>query len=153
MNRNKQKRLSALRRILQEKSVPNQDAIKKHLLREGISVSQATLSRDLKGMGGFRKTMDGGRLAYTLPGPEDTIRVKESLGMAVREYMTDMVIVGNFMVIKTTPGNASSLCIILDNIAWKEIVGTIAGDDTILIIAQTDSDIKKVAERLGSLRF
>ena len=153
MNRNRQKRLATLRRILQEQSLPNQDAIKKHLLGEGISVSQATLSRDLKEMGGFRKTMDGGRLAYALPGPEDTIRAKESLGMAVREYMTDMVIVDNFLVVKTTPGNASSLCIILDNIAWKEIVGTIAGDDTILIIAQTDSDIKKVAERLGSLRF
>ncbi len=153
MKKNKQKRLSLLRRILQEEKAPNQDTFKQLLLNEGIAVSQATLSRDLKELGGYRRAVDGERFTYALPRPEDSIRALEALGRAMREYVTEMIIVGNFLVIRTTPGNASSLCISLDNVAWKEIAGTVAGDDTILVIARTDEDMKKAAERLEQLRM
>ena len=152
MKRNKHSRLASLRRILKEESVPNQQALIGRLAREGFSVSQATLSRDLKELGGFRRATNTGDFAYTLPGPEETVCSEDALGRAAREFITDMVLVGNFLVIRTLPGNAQSLCVILDQVNMDEVVGTIAGDDTILVIARSDKDMKRVSEILDRLR-
>ena len=56
--------------------------------------------------------------------------------------------IGNFMIVKTKAGNARDLCLVLDRQNWKEIVGTIAGDDTILVIARTSSDIRVITEKI-----
>jgi transcriptional regulator of arginine metabolism len=84
-----------------------------------------------------------------LGGGERGERALGEIGRAIRSFSVEYEPVGNFLVIKTTPGNAPAFCVVLDRQRWPEIVGTIAGDDTILVIARTGADIVSVVEKLS----
>ena len=152
VKKKKHDRIAVIRRILEEELIPNQEALRDRLEEKGFSVSQSTLSRDLKYIGGFRAAVNNGKLAYTLPKAKNSVRSEDALGRAVQEFLTEMVPVGNFIVLRTFPGNAQSLCVVLDAAGMKEIAGTIAGDDTILVIAHTNDDIQKVYVRLNRMK-
>ena len=141
----KNQRQTAIQKILTDSIGSSQEKIKADLEHMGIIASQSTLSRDLREMGAVKIPVDGGGTVYRLGGHYKL----DEIGNAMKAFTIRYETVGNFLVIRTAPGNAPGLCAVLDRQSWSEIVGTIAGDDTILVIARSENDIKTVVKNLN----
>ena len=148
----KHRRLDAIRELLANTPVPNQDELRRKLRRSGFRVTQATLSRDIhelrlfKGPGGYSLPRTHGANGAAAPvddAPPALAEMVESFGMRVRQAM-------NQVVVGTTMGGAQPLAAALDRAAWPEVVGTIAGDDTVLVICP---DARRAGEIEARLRI
>ncbi len=145
-------RLAVIRDILGSRGGSTQEEIRAHLRGRGIAVSQATLSRDLRELGAVKAPGNNGRMAYRLvPSPPKESQ-PGSIAWAMSEFGLGSERVGNLLVLRTTPGNARDLCLVLDAQEWREIAGTLAGDDTILIIGRSAAGISHVERRLLDVR-
>ena len=144
----KRKRHEAIRAIIDSLDGSTQEEIKTRLKKQGIAASQSTLSRDLRELGAVKVPVNGEKSVYRLGDSERAAYVAGGIGQAAADFGIECEDIGNFLVIKTKPGNASDFCLVLDRQNWKEIAGTIAGDDTILVIAKTSSDIKTIMEKM-----
>jgi len=130
--------------LVQQETVANQEQLRKLLLRQGFDVTQATLSRDINELS-LVKTHAG----YSIRrGEAQAEPAYHSAGRLVREFVVEVREAQNLLVVKTATGSAQPVAAVLDAEGWPEIVGTVAGDDTILVISQN----KKNAHRV-SLRF
>ena len=115
--------------LLHEEPVETQDELRRRLARRGIRVTQATVSRDIEELG-LVKT----RLGYRLPeSAGHAAPAQPTLQIILKEFLRDALPVANLVVLKTRPGNAHSVAAALDADEWPEIVGTVAGDDTIFV--------------------
>ncbi len=127
-------RLAAIRRIIAETTVDSQERLTTLLRREGYAVTQATLSRDLKRLGiGKAPRADGG---YTYVSSETEVR-PGSDATYVQDFMRGFLSLefsGSLGLMRTLPGHASSVASALDNLRIREVLGTIAGDDTLLVV-------------------
>jgi transcriptional regulator of arginine metabolism len=139
----KVKRLLAIEKIISEENITSQDELLKKLKGAGISCTQATLSRNLRQLGVIRVPSDKGGYKYSL-----SESVKQSTGtgsnlnvISVIKSITDA---RGLIVLKTIPGNASSTAFIIDNAGRYEIAGTIAGDDTLLIIPRDNISLSQI---------
>jgi transcriptional regulator of arginine metabolism len=135
--------------LLDEHEVSTQQQLQQLLAEQGVDVTQATVSRDLDRLGVMRVRRHG-RLVYALPEddvPTDPIaQVVIALGL-----VRTMEASGNLAVLRTGPANAHPVAIAFDNASLPEIIGTIAGDDTIALIARepsTGHDLIQLIERL-----
>ena len=133
----KNDRLEALRMIISSQELGSQDELLEALKREGFKLTQATLSRDLKQLKVAKAATMGGNYVYVLP--NDAMYKRVSTPQSIREMMQVPGFVSiqfskNIGVIKTRPGYASSIAYNIDNNHIDEILGTIAGDDTIFIV-------------------
>lgn len=143
----KARRQSAILELVSGQPVRSQDALRRLLAGKGIRATQATISRDLKELGLVKRAADG---AYQpAPGPASAPAVPdERVRRAVAEYLRRVERVRQLLVLKTDPGQAQPLAFALDNAAWPEIVGTIAGDDTILVVLRTEQSAGKLGRRV-----
>ncbi|HLH06766.1 MAG TPA: arginine repressor [Terriglobales bacterium] len=140
-------RQNLVRELISGAPIYTQEELRKWLAQKGIQVNQATLSRDLREIG-VVKTANG----YSLPTQDDTGGSPlPSLTHLVREFVVDVREAENQLVLKTTPGSAQPVAAGLDSSNWKEIVGTIAGDDTILVITESKVVCRKLAERIREI--
>jgi transcriptional regulator of arginine metabolism len=139
----KTKRLLAIEKIISEENVSTQDELLKKLKGKGISCTQATLSRNLRQLGVGRIPDGNGGYRYTL---SENIRSSEKpeLKLNIVPVIQDIVEAKGLMVIKTIPGNASNTAFFIDGAGRYEIAGTIAGDDTILLIPRDGVSIQQV---------
>ena len=142
-------RLDAIRQVLSSSAVASQDELRRKLRRRGIDVTQATLSRDIremrlmKGPGGYALPNHGNGNAVAVDeddAPPSVRDMIDSFGLRVQQAM-------NQVVIKTVLGGAQPVAAALDREAWADVVGTIAGDDTILIVAPDAGTAAKLRER------
>lgn len=140
----KRRRQTAVREILLNSFGSTHEQIKADLEKLGIIASQSTLSRDLREMGAVKVPVEGKGAMYRLGGSFSL----DEIGNAIKTFVIEYESVGNFLVIRTAPGNAQGFCVILDRQHWPEIVGTVAGDDTILVIGRTARDIAHVENNL-----
>jgi transcriptional regulator of arginine metabolism len=108
----------------------------------GIRTTQVTLSRDIRELG-LLKTPQGYRQMTPSSGGPDVATV-------VAEFLQDARVAQNLLVLRTSPGNANALAVALDKESWPEVVGTIAGDDTVLIVAPDSATASKLREKLIS---
>ena len=123
---NKNFRQGQILKIIQGKGIFTQDELARELKDGGIQTTQVTLSRDMRELG-LVKTPDGYRhLPAGNTGPE--------LASVANEYLLDIRLAQNLVVLQTSPGNANTLAIAIDKHELKEVVGTVAGDDTVLVI-------------------
>lgn len=129
----KTKRLLAIEKIVSEEKISFQEELLRKLKGKGISCTQATLSRNLRQLGIGRIHDGSGGYRYALP---DNARNSEqpSARINIVPVIQDIVEARGLLVIKTIPGNASNTAFFIDGAARYEIAGTIAGDDTILVI-------------------
>ena len=135
----KNNRLEALRLIISSQQLGSQDELLNALQKEGFKLTQATLSRDLKQLKVAKAASMSGSYVYVLP--NDTMYKRVSTPNSIREMMKvpgfiSINFSGNMGVIKTRPGYASSIAWNIDNTEIPEIIGTIAGDDTIFIVVR-----------------
>jgi transcriptional regulator of arginine metabolism len=129
----KTKRLPVIERIISEENISSHEVLLRRLKSKGIKCTQATLSRDLRQLGAGRISNGKGGYKYVLPETNNKIR-SEISRFQVLPVITDIVDARDLLLIKTLPGNASNTAIFIDNASRYEVAGTIAGDDTILVI-------------------
>lgn len=132
----KTKRLEVIRLIISSKEISSQEELSQELLKEGIEVTQATLSRDLKQLKVAKAASITGKSLYVLPNNTMYRRVREH--HTIQEMLSHSGVLSirfsvNLAVIRTRPGYASSVAYDIDNANEPEIIGTVAGDDTIII--------------------
>jgi len=126
-------RLLAIEKILASEDVASHEALLKKLKSRGISCTQATLSRNLRQLGAGRKPDGKGGYKYFLPENNESLPLSADK-IQVLPAITSLTEAKGMILIRTLPGNASNTAIYIDNAARYEIAGTIAGDDTVLII-------------------
>lgn len=129
----KSRRQKAILKLIRGQSVTTQTEIKEYLSREGINVTQATLSRDIREMNLIKGVNGEGYIqSRTVPKHQISHRLFVLFSMAVKAVEQS----GNMIVIGCEPGMAASVCSVIDELGWNEIVGTIAGNNTIFIITR-----------------
>jgi len=133
--------------LVQEEPLASQDELRLRLSRVGFKVTQATLSRDIHDLG-LVKTPEG----YMAP-PGETMPDAGAPRIArlLREFVVQMRGAQNMLVLKTTPGSAQPVAAGIDAEDWPEIVGTVAGDDTILVICPDRKTAGKLTVRIQEL--
>ena len=140
---NKSFRQGQILRIIRDKEIHTQEELARSLSSLGIQTTQVTLSRDIRDLGLVKTTEGYKPLSTEESGPE--------LTDVVAEFMQDIRVAQNLVVVRTSPGNANSLAIAIDKEKLDEVVGTVAGDDTILVI--TPDSVTATAFRQKLLDF
>ena len=136
-----------LRSLLESEDLPSQAVIASHLASEGFDVTQATISRDLDAIGATRAKVDGGSV-YRVGAVGASRDDRASLYEAVDEFVTSITTSGHLMVLKVPPGAAQFVASRIDGADVEGVLGTIAGDDTILVIADDRYEPEQVARRI-----
>jgi transcriptional regulator of arginine metabolism len=141
---NKAFRQGQILRLIRSKRILTQEDLARELkLSQGIDTTQVTLSRDIRDLG-LLKTPEGYRqVESAAPAPD-----VESIAA---ELLQDVRIAQNLIVLRTSPGNANALAVALDQADWPEIVGTLAGDDTVLIVAPDSGTADRLRRKLLGL--
>lgn len=132
--------------LIREKPIRNQGELLRELETAGVAMTQSTLSRELKALG-IAKTPDG-EGGYRYSAGEASGKGPLS---ALIAFVREIERAGNLIVVRTPPGNAQGVAHGLDEIAWPEVMGTIAGDDTILLICRSDEQAAGAEKRLRAL--
>lgn len=141
-------RQAAIREIVESKSISSQDELRRSLYRRGYRVTQATLSRDIHELG-LVKTAEG----YGVPrGSDDASDAwLPSVERLIREFVYEVKSAQNLVVVKTSEGSAQPVAAAIDAENWPETIGTIGGDDTILVVTPDTKSAAKLVERVQEL--
>ncbi|PYZ98569.1 arginine repressor [Alteribacter lacisalsi] len=143
---NKGQRHIKIREIITNNEVETQDDLVSFLRSAGFNVTQATVSRDIKELHLVKVPMIDGRYKYSLPA-DQRFNPLQKLKRALMDSFVSIEHTNNMIVMKTLPGNANAVGALIDNLDWNEVLGTICGDDTILIICRGENDTEPVSER------
>ncbi|MBM6992401.1 MAG: arginine repressor [Prevotella sp.] len=150
----KDRRLEAIKMIISSKELGSQEDVLAELKREGFTLTQATLSRDFKQLKVAKAASMNGQYVYVLPNETMYKRVRKPLSATEMMQTPGFLSInfsGNIGVIRTRPGYASSIAYNLDNNNVPEILGTIAGDDTIFIVLKEGTDREAVIQGLNEI--
>jgi len=142
---NKSYRQGQILKMVRSRRLRTQDDLAQALRGVGIEATQVTLSRDIRDLG-LVKTAEG----YA-EGAAESVPAAPEVETLVGEFVSDIRIAQNLLVLRTPPGNANSVAVALDKANWPEVTGTIAGDDTILIIAPDAKTAEALRERFLKL--
>jgi transcriptional regulator of arginine metabolism len=147
MQQTKPGRQRAILEIVESGPVASQEELQHALAKLGFKVGQATLSRDIHELG-LIKSGEG----YALPGSETSApQVLPSVSRLAKEFVLDVRLAQNLIVVKTAVGSAQPVAAALDGEEWPEVVGTIAGDDAILIVTPDNKAARKLEHRIRGL--
>lgn len=133
--------------LLRTETVATQSDLRRKLERRGIRVTQATVSRDIEELG-IIKTREGYRVpnaAATAAPPQPTLAV------ILKEFLREVRLAANMVIIKTHPGNAHSVAVALDAENWMEVMGTVAGDDTVFIATAGGREASRLQKKIMAL--
>ncbi|RLQ98336.1 transcriptional regulator AhrC/ArgR [Falsibacillus albus] len=144
---NKGQRHIKIREIIAHYEIETQDDLVDHLKNLGFNVTQATVSRDIKELHLVKVPLMDGRYKYSLPA-DQRFNPLQKLKRTLTDAFITIDSAGHLLVMKTLPGNANAIGALLDNLDWEEILGTICGDDTCLIICKTEKDTEIISQRL-----
>jgi transcriptional regulator of arginine metabolism len=125
-----------IREILANQEVETQDDLVNALRSAGFQVTQATVSRDIKDLHLIKIPLDNGSYKYSMP-TEQRFNPLQRLKRALTDHFASIDFTENLVVLKCMPGTANAIGSIIDSMEWNEVMGTICGDDTILIICRT----------------
>lgn len=148
----KAQRQQAIAKIIAATPVSSQPQLQKLLAKNKIDATQATISRDLEELGAVKVRVAGGDSRYAIPEYEpDRIAPSDQLRRVLSEWVAEVTASGTMVVVRTPPGCAHVVASALDRSAMEGLIGTVAGDDTLLCIASEALGGKKLAERIKSL--
>ena len=148
----KNSRMEALKMLISSKELGSQEEVLQALEKEGFKLTQATLSRDLKQLKVAKAASMNGKYVYVLP--NDTMYKRVTKPRSATEMLKSSGFIsinfsGNMGVIKTRPGYASSIAYNIDNNELPNIIGTIAGDDTIFIVLKENASREQILDELS----
>jgi transcriptional regulator of arginine metabolism len=145
----KAQRHAAVLRLIRGERIPSQEKLRERLADEGIRVAQATLSRDLRALGVVKVADEGGHGHYAVP--LDVVDPTPTLVSILRALFVGIDGVDHLLVLRTLTGGAQPVAVAIDHQPWEEVVGTIAGDDTVLIIGRSPAACRRLRRRIEAL--
>ena len=149
--RTKPRRQEKIREIIENHIVETQEELTALLRREHITATQATVSRDVKELMLVKVPTGDGRSRYAFPKAEGGARRENRLEALFADAVTGVDASGALVVLRTLPGMANAVASALDAAQWKNIIGTVAGDDTILVVVKPESAAPAVEMRMIAL--
>ena len=147
----KTKRQSKILELIRNNDIETQEELLAYLLDDGFVVTQATVSRDIRDMKLTKISIEGGRQKYAALGEEiheKAEKMSEKYVRIMRDGFVSMDVAQNILVIKTVSGMAGAVCASIDAMSIPEIVGSIAGDDTIMCAIRTNEDAVAIMRKL-----
>ena len=147
---NKGQRHMRIREIVTNNEIETQDELVDRLKQNGYNVTQATVSRDIKELHLVKVPLPDGRYKYSLPA-DQRFNPLQKLQRALADSFVSIDGVAHFLMIKSLPGNGNAIAVLLDHLEWTEILGTLSGDDTILIICRREEDREVIKNRILDL--
>lgn len=149
----KNRRQHVVARLLSEHSVTSQPQLVELLAKEGVEATQATVSRDLENLGAVKVRVAGvDSQVYAIAElPKDQVAPLEHLRRVLGEWVVEIGVSANLVVVRTPPGSAHVVASALDRTGLPGVIGTVAGDDTVLVIAAARDGGGAVAARIGDL--
>ncbi|MFD2116049.1 transcriptional regulator AhrC/ArgR [Paenibacillus yanchengensis] len=137
-----------IREIVSNQLIETQEELVNALRESGMNVTQATVSRDMKELMLIKVPAEEGKYRYSLPVDMQKQHPIHKLKRALLDHFTHIDFTDNLVVLKCMPGTAHTIGGLIDSMDWAEVMGTICGDDTILIICRTKKQSAEVVERL-----
>ena len=148
----KTQRQHRIAKILEQHAVASQAQVVDLLAESGVVATQATVSRDLEDMGAVKVRVPGGELVYAVPElPTEALAPEDHLRRVLGDWVVDVNYSLNLVVLRTPPGSAHVVASALDRAGLEEVIGTVAGDDTVVVITNEEFGGKATAERLRTL--
>src|SRR6478752_6433561 len=136
---NKGQRHIKIRDIITNNDIETQDELVDILKNQGFNVTQATISRDIKELHLVKVPLMDGRYKYSLPA-DQRFNPLQKLKRSLMDAFVRLDSAGHLLVLKTLPGNAMAIAALIDHLNWDDVIGTVSGDDTILVICRTEKD-------------
>ncbi|MDW7673054.1 MAG: arginine repressor [Bacillota bacterium] len=147
----KGKRQRIIKELIAEKEIETQEEITAYLRDKGINVTQATVSRDIKELGLIKVPGNNQNYKYALSTEQSPINFPQRLNRLFKDYVIGTDYSENLIIINTLPGGAPSVASGIDGSGWDEIIGTVAGDDTILVIVKPKEMVDTVLAKFQDL--
>lgn len=141
----KNKRHQAIASLIEKYQIGTQEELAVRLQEQGFAVTQATVSRDIRQMNLKKASVDGGKSVYVMQ--KEPVPLTGAYKRAFHESLISVDLAMNLLVLKTHPGMAMAVAAAVDALDFEEIVGTIAGDDTVMVAIRTVEDARNVKKR------
>ena len=142
------RRLTILAQLLAGRRYSSQDDLARALARAGVTTTQATLSRDLRSLGVAKRADAQGRSAYELPGPATETMDRERRMLDLKAFVNEVRVAQNLVVVRTPPGHANAVGRAIDLAEFADVVGTVAGDDTVLVVLESAAEARRFKRAL-----
>lgn len=137
--------------IIRRQHIKTQEELSTELKKSGYNVTQATVSRDIKELGLVKVTLENNEFCYARQGENRLPRSEERLKRLFLDSVVGLNSSENLVIIKTNPGGAQGVASAIDQAGWDEIIGTVGGDDTILVVVKPREAAVAVLKRFGDL--
>ena len=147
---NTKKRRELVKQVITNEKISTQEELASRLRAMGIKATQSTVSRDIQDLRLIKVGSVGNRY-YALPAEKEKLKANDTMVNMYRNVVTSTDQTTNMVIIHTVPGMAQALCATMDKLNWDGIAGTLAGDDTILIIARNEAIAVEIKEALTGL--
>jgi transcriptional regulator of arginine metabolism len=148
----KPQRHHRIARLLEEQVISSQVQLVELLATEGLNLTQATVSRDLEELGAVKVRIPGGQMAYAIPElAKDRVAPEEVLRKVLAEFLVEADHSANLAVLRTPPGSAHVVASALDRANLPDVLGTVAGDDTVLVVCPPPEGGQQMSARLAKL--
>jgi transcriptional regulator of arginine metabolism len=147
----KARRQAKILELIRTQVVETQEELAEALSREGIPVTQATISRDIKELQLTKVPTGDGRYRYAIPDEQAGGASWDKRRRIFRESVLGIEHSGNIIVVRALQGTAASVAYALDHLAWPEVLGTIAGEDTVFVVCKPQEAAAEVCDRVRSL--
>ncbi len=145
------RRLAVLARLLSGQRFSSQEELARALARAGFEVTQATLSRDLRSLGVGKRPGADGKASYELPAPATETLDRERQLLDLKAFVNEVRVAQNLMVVRTPPGHANGVARAIDLADFEGEVGSVAGDDTVLVVMEDGAAARRMKRHLDSL--
>lgn len=146
----KGQRQRKIRELIGTREIETQEDLVEALASEGMQVTQATVSRDIKELQLIKVPLEDGRYKYSMP-QDQRYNPAHKLKRALLDHFVSVEAAENLVVLKCLPGTANTVAVLIDGMDWPEIVGTISGDDTTLLIARTKQQGQDLVARIHDM--
>jgi transcriptional regulator of arginine metabolism len=145
------RRLALLAQLLGEHHYSSQEELARALARAGAPVTQATLSRDLRSLGVGKRPGADGRPVYELPAPATETLDRQRQLLDLRAFVNEVRMAQNLAVVRTPPGHANGVARAIDLANFEGIVGSVAGDDTVLVVMNDAAGARRLKRQLDTI--
>lgn len=142
----KNRRQRRIMEIVSNETIGTQKELAERLQREGFETTQATISRDIKELLLVKVNIGGDQYKYVLA--QDTPVTDSKLRMVLREFVISYDYSENIFILNTAPGNANTVASAIDRAGWPEIIGSLAGDDTVMLIIKPREAVTDVVDKI-----
>ncbi len=147
----KKNRHNTILEIIANQEIDTQEELARQLREAGYDVTQAPVSRDIRELNLYKVSADGGKQKYAILRQEDSRHLEDKYIRVLKDGFSSMDMAQNILVVKTVSGMAMAVAAAIDAMRFQEIVGSIAGDDTIMMAVRTVDDTEKLMGRIWEL--